>query len=50
MVFGDVEVPEAFAGGLGNRYAADLVATHPIMPMLFISIACGAISGFHAKQ
>ena len=50
MVFGDVEVPEAFAGGLGNRYAADLVATHPIMPMLFISIACGAISGFHATQ
>lgn len=50
MLFGDVEVPEAFAGGLGNRYAASMVATHPIMPMLFISIACGAISGFHATQ
>lgn len=50
MLFGDVSVPEAFAGGLGNRYAPDLVATHPIFPMLFISIACGAISGFHATQ
>lgn len=50
MIFGDVEVPEAFAGGLMNRYAPELVATHPIFPMLFISIACGAISGFHATQ
>lgn len=50
MIFGDVEVPEAFAGGLMNRYAPDLAATHPIFPMLFISIACGAISGFHATQ
>lgn len=50
MIFGDVEVPEAFAGGLMNRYAPELAATHPIFPMLFISIACGAISGFHATQ
>lgn len=50
MIFGDVEVPEAFAGGLMNRYAPELAATHSIFPMLFISIACGAISGFHATQ
>lgn len=50
MIFGDVEVPEAFAGGLINRYEPELAATHPIFPMLFISIACGAISGFHATQ
>ncbi|KAA6341630.1 Inner membrane protein YjiY [termite gut metagenome] len=24
--------------------------THPIFPMMFVSIACGAISGFHATQ
>jgi len=50
MFFGDVHVPEAFAGGLGNRYPEALRDTHPVFPMLFISIACGAISGFHATQ
>lgn len=50
MIFGDVTVPEAFAGGLMNRYAPELADIHPIFPMLFISIACGAISGFHATQ
>ncbi len=50
MLFGDVTVPEAFAGGLGNRYPADMQATHPVFPMLCISVACGAISGFHATQ
>lgn len=25
-------------------------ATHPLYPMLFITIACGAISGFHSTQ
>ncbi len=30
-----------------NRPNAD---TNPIFPMMFISIACGAISGFHATQ
>jgi carbon starvation protein CstA len=32
--------------GLHNRQSADM----PIFPMMFISIACGAISGFHATQ
>ncbi len=50
MLFGAVEMPDPFAGGIGNRYVGELVETHPIFPMLFISIACGAISGFHATQ
>lgn len=37
--------------GLGNK-AAEVVPTwsDPIFPCLFITIACGAISGFHATQ
>ena len=50
MLFGDVAMPEPFAGGIGNRYPEALRGTHPVFPMLFISIACGAISGFHATQ
>ena len=50
MLFGDVAVPDAFASGFGNHYPEAQRATHPIFPMLFISIACGAISGFHATQ
>ena len=38
-------IPEIW-DGLGNRTSA---AT-PIFPCLFITIACGAISGFHATQ
>lgn len=34
--------------GLGNQHPAS--ATTPIFPMMFITIACGAISGFHATQ
>lgn len=37
--------------GLGNKGpAADPNWTDPIFPCLFITIACGAISGFHATQ
>ena len=36
--------------GLGNRGAESLDFHAPIFPMLFITIACGAISGFHATQ
>ena len=31
-------------------YARPDAETNPIFPMMFISIACGAISGFHATQ
>ena len=38
------ELPEMW-NGFGTKYE-----TNPIFPMMFISIACGAISGFHATQ
>lgn len=39
------EMPEVF-DGLHNRQSNGL----PIFPMMFVSIACGAISGFHGTQ
>ena len=41
------EIPELWYG-LQNRHPD--AAHNPIFPMMFISIACGAISGFHATQ
>lgn len=38
------ELPEIW-NGFGTKYEKN-----PIFPMMFISIACGAISGFHATQ
>ena len=38
------ELPEIW-NGFGPKYEKN-----PIFPMMFISIACGAISGFHATQ
>ena len=38
------ELPEIW-DGFGTKYDPN-----PIFPMMFISIACGAISGFHATQ
>lgn len=48
LLFGDVTIPDGFADGMFNRKADP--DTYPIFPMMFISIACGAISGFHATQ
>ena len=46
IVFGDYHLPELTS--IENmHYNADNL---PIIPTLFISIACGAISGFHATQ
>ena len=46
VLFGDYDMPELTS--LDNmHYKADKL---PIIPTLFISIACGAISGFHATQ
>ena len=46
VVFGDYELPELTS--LENmHFNAEKL---PIIPTLFISIACGAISGFHATQ
>lgn len=50
LVFGDVTIPDGITEGLFNRYPAEAVDSHPIFPMMFVSIACGAISGFHATQ
>ncbi len=41
-------IPELTWSTFGNMHSQ--AATFPIFPMLFITIACGAISGFHATQ
>ncbi len=41
-------IPELAAGNLKNLHSE--AARFPIFPMMFISIACGAISGFHSTQ
>lgn len=48
LIFGGYDIPDGFTDGIFNRRgdAADM----PIFPMMFVSIACGAISGFHATQ
>ena len=48
MIVNGVEIPEGFSEGLFNRHPAGEAA--PVFPMMCISIACGAISGFHATQ
>lgn len=48
MIFGDVTIPDGISEGLYNRNAD--AGSLPIFPMMFVSIACGAISGFHATQ
>ncbi len=45
MVVTKAPVPE-FTDGFANLHPKQL----PIFPMMFVSIACGAISGFHATQ
>ncbi|MDR2292957.1 MAG: carbon starvation protein A [Prevotellaceae bacterium] len=45
LFMNDAPVPE-ITNGLSNRHPDGL----PIFPMMFVSIACGAISGFHATQ
>lgn len=48
MIFNGLDIPTGFSDGLYNRHPAGEAA--PIFPMMCISIACGAISGFHATQ
>jgi carbon starvation protein CstA len=48
MIWNGLTMPEMSLSNLRNMHpAAD---KYPLFPMLFISIACGAISGFHATQ
>ena len=44
MYINQPELPEMW-NGFGTKYEKA-----PIFPMMFVSIACGAISGFHATQ
>ncbi len=48
LVFGGVEIPHEMSAGFFNRHPSGEDA--PMFPMMFVSIACGAISGFHATQ
>lgn len=48
LLFSGIEIPTGVSEGFANRNA-DPSAT-PLFPMMFVSIACGAISGFHATQ
>lgn len=50
LLIGDIVIPDGLLDGLHNRYPAETQSAHPIFPMMFVSIACGAISGFHATQ
>jgi carbon starvation protein CstA len=47
LLFSGINIPDGFSEGLCSRYGDD---AHPVFPMMFVSIACGAISGFHATQ
>ncbi len=42
-------LPEVW-NGLGNLGAERLSLKQPLFPALFVTIACGAVSGFHATQ
>jgi carbon starvation protein CstA len=48
LFFNGAPIPEAQFSNLVNMHTDP--DKFPIFPMLFISIACGAISGFHATQ
>lgn len=48
LFVGDYTIPELTLSSLRNFHPQ--AETMPIVPTLFISIACGAISGFHATQ
>ena len=48
LFFGDYVIPELVPDNLRNmtKYPTET----PLFPILFVTIACGAISGFHATQ
>jgi len=46
LFFSGIVIPDGFSDGLASRDPKG----SPIFPMMFVSIACGAISGFHATQ
>ncbi len=48
LIWNGAPIPEAIPSNLHNMNPNP--DKFPILPMLFISIACGAVSGFHATQ
>lgn len=48
LFFGDYHIPEMVPANLRNMTASPTET--PLFPILFVTIACGAISGFHATQ
>ena len=48
LIFGGLPIPEVTPANLINMHSNP--GENPLFPMLFITIACGAISGFHATQ
>ncbi len=46
LIVGDVELPVTFS----DSFTSHNPSGNPVFPMMFVSIACGAISGFHATQ
>lgn len=48
LLFGGIEIPIDLSEGIRNFHPSAEAA--PIFPMMFVTIACGAISGFHATQ
>ncbi|MDR2037235.1 MAG: carbon starvation protein A [Bacteroidales bacterium] len=48
LIWNGAPIPEVTLSNLHNMHPQP--DKYPLFPMLFISIACGAISGFHATQ
>ena len=48
LIFGNYHIPEIIPANLYNMKTNP--EETPIFPILFVTIACGAISGFHATQ
>lgn len=48
LFFGDYQIPEIIPENLTNMTTKP--EETPLFPILFVTIACGAISGFHATQ
>jgi carbon starvation protein CstA len=48
MLINGLPIPELTASSFTNQHRDP--ASFPIFPMVFVTIACGAISGFHATQ
>lgn len=48
MIYNGLHVPELTLASFGNQHVRP--EKFPVFPMLLITIACGAVSGFHATQ